>query len=159
MYSITKLIIVVAITLFSSSCSLFVADFKEPSVSVLSFSALPPEGINPRFEIGMRVSNPNSFDLKLQGLSYTAYVEGQQMATGEADTIPVIAAMGEGDITVTTTAHVLGGLSLMADLLQGKTDADGKGLSYRLLITLDIGQFGPPIVIEQKGDIAAALRR
>ena len=46
-------------------------DYEEPTVTLSSFKAIPSEGMVPSFEIGLRIINPNSQALNLDGIVYT----------------------------------------------------------------------------------------
>ena len=135
-----------------SGCASLQADFKEPNVSVTSFRALPSEGMAPRFEIGLHVTNPNRTALELVGLSYTVNLEGRQILTGVANELPVIAAYGEGDITLLATADLFNSFSLFADLLRQPRDT----FAYEINADLDLGGIYPNISVAKKGQISLA---
>jgi LEA14-like dessication related protein len=138
-----------------SGCASLQADFKEPNVSVTSFRALPSEGIAPRFEIGLHVTNPNRSTLELAGLSYTVSLEGHQILTGVANELPVIAAYGEGDVTLLATADLYNSISLFADLLRQPRES----FAYELIAELDLGGIYPNINVAKKGQISLAPAR
>ena len=119
-------------------------------MSVNSFKILPGGSINPTFEIGLRVLNPNSFSLNLKGLSYTASIEGNQVLSGVASQLPIVPAYGEEDIKLKAQADLFGGLRLIADLMKPRETAIG----YTLKVKLDVGTFALPIYITREGDLS-----
>ena len=135
-----------------AGCASLQTDFKEPTVSVTSFRALPSEGMAPRFEIGLHVSNPNRIALELVGLSYTVSLEGRQILNGVANELPAIAAYGEGDITLLATADLFNSFSLFADLLRQPRDT----FAYEINADLDLGGIYPNINVDKKGQISLA---
>jgi LEA14-like dessication related protein len=135
-----------------AGCASLQTDFKEPTVSVTSFRALPSEGMAPRFEIGLHVSNPNRIALELVGLSYTVSLEGRQILSGVANELPAIAAYGEGDITLLATADLFNSFSLFADLLRQPRDT----FAYEINADLDLGGIYPNINVDKKGQISLA---
>lgn len=149
------LLILILWIVLLSGCASLQADFKEPAVSVTSFRALPSEGMAPRFEIGLHVTNPNRTILDLAGLSYTVSLEGRQILNGVANELPVIAAYGEGDITLLATADLFNSFSLIADLLRQPRET----FAYEINVDLDLGGIYPNINVVKKGQISLAPAR
>tara|TARA_R110002167_G_scaffold42024_2_gene128043 strand:- start:293 stop:754 length:462 start_codon:yes stop_codon:yes gene_type:complete len=147
---IAKPLIAFIATIILSACAALTPNFEEPQVSVNSFKILPGGSINPTFEIGLRVLNPNSFSLNLKGLSYTASIEGNQILSGVASQLPIVPAYGEEDIKLKAQADLFGGLRLIADLMKPRETAIG----YTLKVKLDVGTFALPIYITREGDLS-----
>jgi LEA14-like dessication related protein len=133
-------------------CAGLQTDFKEPTVSVTSFRALPSEGMAPRFEIGLHVTNPNRRAIALEGLSYTVNIEGHQILTGVENELPVIEGYGEGDVTLTATADLFNSISLISDLLRQPRDS----FTYEFVARLDLGGIYSDIPVEKKGQVSLA---
>jgi LEA14-like dessication related protein len=147
---IAKPLIAFIATIILSACAALTPNFEEPQVSVNSFKILPGGSMNPTFEIGLRVLNPNSFSLNLKGLSYTASIEGNQILSGVASQLPIVPAYGEEDIKLKAQADLFGGLRLIADLMKPRETAIG----YTLKVKLDVGTFALPIYITREGDLS-----
>ena len=144
--------LLVSLLLLISSCAGLQTDFNEPTVSVTSFRALPPEGMAPRFEIGMHVTNPNRTALALAGLSYTVSLEGHKILTGVENDLPEIEAYGEGDLTLQATADLFNSISLLADLIRQPRDT----FAYEIEAILDLGGMYPNVNVDKKGQISLA---
>ena len=136
----------------TTGCANLYTEFKEPAVSVTSFRALPAEGMAPRFEIGLHVTNPNRFALALAGLSYSVTLEGHQILDGVANNLPEIEAYGEGDITLLASVDLLNSLNLFADLIRQPRDR----FSYELEALLDLGGVYPNVYINKEGQVSLA---
>jgi LEA14-like dessication related protein len=134
------------------SCATLQTEFKEPTVSVTSFRALPSKGMAPRFEIGLHVTNPNRVALALEGLSYSVNIEGHQLLTGVANDLPVIEGYGEGDITLLATADLFNSISLISDLMRQPRDS----FNYEIIAKLDLGGMYPDIPVKKQGQISLA---
>lgn len=135
-----------------AGCAGLKTEFKEPSISVTYFRALPSNGIAPRFEIGLHVANPNRFALDLAGVSYNVRIEGREILNGVANDLPEIEAYGEGDITLLATADLFNSISLIADLVRQPRDT----FSYELDALLDLGGIYPNLTINKKGQVSLA---
>lgn len=147
---IAKPLIAFIATIILSACAALTPNFEEPQVSVNSFKILPGGSINPTFEIGLRVLNPNSFSLNLKGLSYTASIEGNQVLSGVASQLPIVPAYGEEDIKLKAQADLFGSMRLIADLMKPRETPVG----YTLKVKLDVGTFALPIYITREGDLS-----
>ena len=51
-------------------------------VSFENIRSLPAEGVGPRFEITLRISNPNEQALDIAGISYTMDLLGKEVISG-----------------------------------------------------------------------------
>lgn len=134
-------------------CSTMRPGFVTPSVNITSFKPLPSEGIAPRFEMSLRVVNPNATPLSLRGMSYTLALNGFDVVDGAANTLPVVPAYGEAEFKVVATVGVFEGIRFVSDLLQ-----HSKGqVAYTLKAKLDVGAMLPTINIEKTGNYSPQL--
>ena len=133
-----------------SACATLIPNFDEPQVSVDSFKILPTDSINPTFEIGLRVVNPNNIPLNLKGMSYSASIEGNKILSGVANQLPIVPAYGEEEIKLKAKADLFGGIRLLADLMKPRD----KPIGYTLKVKLDVGVFALPIYITRKGNLS-----
>jgi hypothetical protein len=126
--------------------------FETPTVGVNSFRLLPSEGVVPRFEIGLHIVNPNRTALNLEGIVYSVTLNGHKILMGASSELPVIGAYSEGEVTLTATANLLSGISLLSSLMQQGQDT----FTYELDARLDIGSLRPRIHVQEKGKISLA---
>jgi LEA14-like dessication related protein len=143
---LTSLFVVLILT----SCATFNPHFEKPQVSVNSFKILPDGSINPTFEIGLRIVNPNSIPLNLKGMSYTASIEGNKIFSGVANQLPNVPAYDEEEIKLKVQADLFGGIRLFAELIPLRTTS----ITYTLKVKLDVGIFALPIRITHKGNLS-----
>jgi LEA14-like dessication related protein len=133
--------------LFLSSCATLNPNIDEPVVTVTSFKVLPITGTNLRFQIGLNVSNPNNFDIVVNGLSYNASVEGYDVFSGVTNQVPTLKAYDSDDIVIEAQAGLFNGVRLATDILQKrKTD-----LNYVLEAKMDVAGILFPIYITDEG--------
>jgi LEA14-like dessication related protein len=133
-----------------AGCTTLRPDFETPSVTVTSFKLLPSQSLTPRFEIGMRVVNPNSTELSPRGMSYKVFLNDHEVVEGAANELPVVPAYGEAEFKVIATVGLIEGMQFVNDMLQNK---DGQ-VTYRLQSKLDIGAMTPSIRIEKTGSFS-----
>ena len=149
--SFRSLSIVVALlcSLLLSSCATLDPNYEEPTVTLSSFKALPSEGMVPAFEIGLRIINPNSSSLNLEGIVYTVSLQGHELVKGVGKDYPVIEGYSEGVVTLTASANLLAGIRFVKDML----DQPEGALEYEFKAKLDLGGLYPSIRITEKGDL------
>lgn len=141
----------VALFVFSlflnAGCAGLQLNYEPPTVHITSFRMLPAEGIAPRFEIGLRISNPNRTGLSPLGLSYSIEIEGHKIVSGVSNDLPDIAGYDEGEITLIATANLLNGIRLITDLMKERRDT----FTYGFEAKLDTGSWRPSIQVREFG--------
>ncbi len=143
-------IFVVLLMAMSAACATLLFDIQQPEITVSSFRALPSQGTALNFEIMLHVKNPNPVTLKLNGISYSASIEGHRIITGTADALGSVEANGEGDYPILAQANLVSGAALLVDLLKDPKEL----VSYEFDATIDIGGLLPDIRIRKQGELS-----
>lgn len=143
-------IFVVLLMAMSAACATLLFDIQQPEITVSSFRALPSQGTTLNFEIMLHVKNPNPVTLKLNGISYSASIEGHRIITGTADALGSVEANGEGDYPILAQANLVSGAALLVDLLKDPKEL----VSYEFDATIDIGGLLPDIRIRKQGELS-----
>lgn len=133
---------------FIAGCATMRPGFVTPSVNITSFKPLPSEGIAPRFEISLRVVNPNATQLSLRGMSYKVALNDFDVVDGAANELPVVPAYGEAEFKVVATVGLFEGIRFVNDMLQNSRGQ----VAYTLKAKLDVGAILPAINIEKTGN-------
>lgn len=137
-------------TFLVAGCTTLRPDFETPSVDVTSFRLLPSQTLTPRFEIGMRIVNPNAVKLSLRGMSYKVFLNDYQVVEGAANDLPVVPAYGNAEFNVTATVGLIESMRFVNDMLQNKRGH----IAYSLKAKLDIGAMVPSIRVEKTGSLS-----
>lgn len=146
----TRAVLLAILCCVLSACSTMLPGYEQPTVTVSSFRALPSDGVVPDFEIGLHVINPNREALRLEGVSYTVSLGGHQLIKGVGNQLPVIEGYGEGDLTLTASANLLGGVRLVSELINNPADE----LPYVFEAKLDSGIFRRAIRVREAGEVS-----
>ena len=126
----SSLFVLLLMSVFVTGCATLTTPMDPPKVSLEDFSSLPSEGAGPRFQIKLRVQNPNEQTLDIAGISYGIELAGQEVITGVSNDVPVIEGYSEGVVTLDAGLQLLQVLRLLASL--GQTTARRADLSiYR----------------------------
>jgi LEA14-like dessication related protein len=130
-------------------CASIVPELDPPKVTVESFDSLPSESGAPRFQIKLRVTNPNKQALDIAGISYSIEIMDKELINGVTNEVPVIEGYSEEIVTLEAGLQLFQLLRLLAGL--GRTPADS--LEYRFSAKIDFNGFVPTQRIEETGEI------
>ena len=144
-----------AFAVLLGACATMSPDYEEPTVTLSSFRAIPSEGMVPAFEIGLRIINPNSQALNLDGIVYTVSLQGYELVKGVGKDFPVIEGYSEGEVKLTATANLLAGIRFVGDMMQ----SEGGPVEYEFKAKLDLGGLHPSIKVRETGEINLNSRR
>lgn len=149
------LLALVASTLLTA-CASFTPDFDPPRVTLESFRALPTEGTAPRFEMKLRIANPNTQALDIAGISYSVDILGRELLTGVTNEVPVIEGYAEEVVTLQAGLQLFELIRLVTGLAAEQTS----NIDYRFRAKIDFNGFMPTQRIEETGtiDLSAATR-
>lgn len=148
MYLRHAILLVLWLTLLVG-CVSFTPETDPPKISLLSLRSLPGEEGSPRFEIRLRVINPNKETLDIAGISYSIELLGRELIAGVANDVPPIAGYGEGIVTLDAGLQLLELLRLMASLGTDRSEP----LVYRFSAKIDFNGFIPTQRLEDSGEI------
>jgi LEA14-like dessication related protein len=140
--------------LLLAACVSLPADFKEPSVSLVSITPRITNIFAPEFDVVLHVTNPNRKALDIAGLSYTIHLQGNKLIEGVANELPVIAAYGEADISLHARADLMGGISLLGDLINQGRDRASNQIEFELNAEIDLGTLYPMVRVQRSGVIS-----
>ena len=131
------------------ACTSLQPGYEQPTVTLGSFNAIPSEGMIPAFEIGLRIINPNSSTLNLEGIVYTVSLQGHELIKGVGKDFPPIEGYSEGLVKLTASANLLAGIRFVTDLMHEPQDS----LEYEFKAKLDMGGLFSSVRIAEKGDV------
>ena len=148
MYSRNAILLVLSLALLVG-CASFTPEIDPPKISLISLRSIAVEGESPRFEIQLRVINPNKETLSIAGISYSIELLGRELITGVVNDVSPIAGYGQGIVTLDAGLQLLELFRLMASL--GTTSSEP--LVYRFTAKIDFNGFIPTQRLEDSGEI------
>jgi len=80
-----------------------VVDFADPKSPSVKINNVKPKKIGSslqRLEIELLIQNPNRFDLQIQGMNFTALVNGEKLAKGNSEQQVTVPGLGEALLEV-----------------------------------------------------------
>lgn len=112
---------------------------KKPEVAVVNIRPLDGTLLEQRFVLTLRVTNPNTSEIAIEGLNFRVDLNGQQFATGVSNRPVVIPRLGDGLVDVTATTGLASLMRQFRELAKGRDRVD-----YRVrgrLVTSNFGGF------------------
>ena len=119
---------------------------QKPEVSVANIRLLDGNLLEQRFLLTLRVMNPNTSEIAIEGLTFKVDLNGQPFAKGVGNQPVVVPRLGEAMVDVTATTG-LGGLLRQFKAFKGREKVD-----YRISGRLVTGSFGG-IDFDQTGEV------
>lgn len=143
-----RLFVVFLITLGLVACSGLPFNAKPPKVSVAEVDIKSLGLFEQRFDVGLRVSNPNAFDLKIEALEFELELNGRPFAQGVSRTSSQIPA-------TTSTLMRVDAVTQSKNLIRQIKTLPGEilkeGMPYRITGRVKVEQSSCWIPFEQKG--------
>lgn len=156
MNTILKSLLVAACSAALWACSsLPYSDFDEPTVELVSLKPLSAKGLEARFLVGLRVLNPNSQALSIEGVHYEFFVEDNKLLSGASAQSTVIPAFGEGQLDLEASASMLGSFALARSLMEEPRE---EGVGYRFKAKLSIKGLPLALRVEREGKIGQGFK-
>ncbi len=125
-----------------------VEGFDEPDVELVGLEPLAGSPMEARFLVRLRIVNPNSIDLEIDGMAYEVDLRDRKLLSGVSNKPLTVGAYSETTAELEVAVGMFGSLSLLRDLL---TDPPEAGLPYALRAKLSRKGFGGTIRVNREG--------
>jgi LEA14-like dessication related protein len=129
-------------------------DFDEPEVELLALEPVPAQGMEARFRVRLRIVNPNSVPLEIEGMAYDVYLRDSKVLSGVSNQTLSVGAYSEGVAELEVAAGMFGSMALLRDLMNNPSDS----IPYRLNAKLSRKGFGNTLRVSREGDISLGRR-
>lgn len=100
-----RLLLTIAGCLTLASCAWIPRDLKTPEVSFVGIRGVEASFFEQRLEVRMRVHNPNTIELPVNGLDVDVELAGEPFAQGVSAREFVVPAQGEAEFDMIVTAN------------------------------------------------------
>ena len=78
-----------------------------PKINLSDLRIQESSGFEQQFEVDLRVSNPNNFDIDLEGLSFAMEVNESHFADGQSSAEVTLPRLGNAKVPVTATTTIV----------------------------------------------------
>ncbi len=146
-----KNLLVAVFALLLVACAGLSKELDPPRISIENFRSIPSEGSGPRFEVDLRIQNPNAAALDIAGISYDIALQGIELISGVSNQVPMIEGYAEEVVTLESGLNMIQLIRFFAELGGGQQSLDS--LEYRVSAKIDFKGFMPTQRIEESGVI------
>lgn len=136
--------------LLVAGCASLRPEIDPPKVTLESFKPLPGTGGAPRFEIKLRIANPNNQTFDIAGISYGVDIQGKELISGVSNDVPVLAPYSEELVSLEAGLQLFQLLRLLSSLGMEPSDT----LDYRFRAKIDFNGFVPTQRVEEVGSFS-----
>lgn len=153
--SLKRALLGAVFAVLAGCASIGTLDFDDPEIELLGLEPLPSQGMEARFLVKLRVVNPNSIALNIEGMSYDIFIRDSKVLSGVSNQALSVAAYSEGVAELEVAAGMFGSLALIRDLMTNPVEG---GLPYRLNAKLARKGLGGSIRVSREGQIDLGAR-
>lgn len=149
MKRITNYMLLLVSSLLLSACAGPGQKIETPRVNLVSLQVIEIQLLEQRFDLTLRIQNPNREALTIDGISFAVELNGKEFAHGVDNQRVTIPAFGE----VLTEVEVVSTLFGLVDQLRNLDPESGEPVSYRIHGNISLSGHPLSIPFQQKGRI------
>jgi LEA14-like dessication related protein len=91
---------------FGAGCASVAPKLETPHLEVIGVELLDAQFSEQRFNVRVKVQNPNDRELPIRGLSYRMQLAGEEFGTGQSNKAFTVPARGEAEFDMTVTTNL-----------------------------------------------------
>lgn len=130
--------------------SLFVEDFKDPSIHLEKVEVVRAKLLEQKFNLYFRIENPNDFSLDIADLGYSVYLNDIQLASGQSSISYELPANSSTQIKVPVRTNLWRNLKQVIKMLKNPNDP----IHYRLEGQVEAGSwFSRSVHLSRSGEL------
>jgi LEA14-like dessication related protein len=149
MKRINALVATTLLGLALTACSALPMNAEQPKISVADINLVAAGLLEQKFALGLRIQNPNDFELSVNAISFDLELNGKPFVTGLSGKAINVPRFGSGVMKVEGISN---GFALFNQAV-GLANGEKKTFSYRLTGTARIGENFSRLPFDQKGEI------
>lgn len=143
-------VLAAALLLVLTACSYLPTRTNSPRVTLIGLSLVSMDLLEQRYQVRLRMKNPNAFALQVRGMDFHLELNGKTFADGVSNQTLDVPAYGESVLAL----EVSSGLLQVFRQLQALEDSAVSGVAYRIKGNVAIGDFGQRLPFDYTGEIA-----
>ncbi len=112
--------VTVAMALTVIGCATLADSIQSPDVSLAGIKLIEAGLTRQRYDVTLKVQNPNAIPLSVRGLAYRIQLAGEDFAAGETLRSFTIPANGEAEFELSITTDLLSSLSSLQRMIEDR---------------------------------------
>jgi LEA14-like dessication related protein len=138
-----------ALLLVLTACNTFPVRTEPPRVTLVGLSLASVELLEQRYQVRLRLKNPNAFALPVRGVDFHLDLNGRNFADGVSNQTLDVPAYGEALLEMEVSSNLL----QVFRQLQSLEENAVSGVAYRIKGKVAIGDYGRRLSFDQSGEI------
>ena len=132
-----------------TACSTLPGRPESPRVNLVGLQLVSVDLFEQRYQVRLRVKNPNAFELAIRGIDFQLDINGRAFADGVSNQSVNVPAYGERVIALEVSSSLL----QVFRQLQSLENGSSPGFKYRLDGSVAIGDSGLRLPFDYSGDM------
>jgi len=131
------------------SCSALTSKPESPRVTLVGLKLISVELLEQRYQVSLRVKNPNSFALPVRGIDFRLDINDQAFADGVSNQSIDVPAYGENVIELEVSSN----LFQVFHQFQSLQESQSPGFEYRISGSMATGVYGQKLPFDFSGEL------
>jgi len=132
-----------------SGCSTLPGKPEPPRVNLVGLQLVSMELFEQRYQVRLRLKNPNAYELPIQGIDFQLDINGQAFADGVSNRSVTVPAYGEQVVALEVSSNLI----QVFRQLQSLENSRSPGFEYRISGTVAVGEYGQRLPFDYSGDM------
>ena len=132
-----------------AACSALTSKPESPRVTLVGLKLVSVELLEQRYQVSLRVKNPNAFELPVRGIDFRLDINSQAFADGVSSQPVDVPAYGENVIELEVSSNLLQ-VFRQFQLLQ---ESESPGFEYRISGSMATGVYGQKLPFDVSGEL------
>ena len=142
---ILRLVLLALVT----GCSSLPGNPEPPRVNLVGLQLVSMELFEQRYQVRLRIKNPNAYELPIHGIDFRLDINGQAFADGVSNRSVTVPAYGEDVIALEVSSNLIQVFRQLQSLEQSRSP----GFEYRINGTIAVGDSGQRLPFDYSGDM------
>ena len=117
---IARCLLLVTLLITASSCSSLRPDLKAPRLALMAVAMTSADIFNQQFMVRLNVENPNDTELRITGIDYKLFLEGDSFAEGLSNKPFTVPASGDTDFDMIVRTNFVSSAGRLVSRLNGR---------------------------------------
>ncbi len=132
-----------------SACSTLPGKPEPPRVNLVGLQLVSMELFEQRYQVRLRLKNPNAYELPIKGIDFRLDINGQAFADGVSNRSVTVPAYGEQVIALEVSSNLI----QVFRQLQLLEKSRSPGFEYRINGSVAVGDSGRRLPFDYSGDM------
>jgi LEA14-like dessication related protein len=131
------------------SCTALTSKPETPRITLVGLKLISVELLEQRYQVSLRVKNPNAFELPVRGIDFRLDINGETFADGVSNQSVDVPAYGENIVELEVSSN----LFQVFRQFQSLQESQSAGFEYRVSGSMATGVYGQKLPFDYSGEL------